>query len=259
MKIIHDVREWKDFCAELRKSGSIGFVPTMGALHEGHLSLVRRARLENDYCVASIFVNPAQFNDKTDLEKYPRMPERDSALFEAEGVTAIFMPDAQAMYPDGYRYKVSEAELSARYCGAKRPGHFDGVLSVVLKLLLLTGADRAYFGEKDYQQYMLIRGMAEAFFLDTLVVPCALIRETDGLAMSSRNLRLGAEARKKAPLFSKALAAASVAEASRMLEAEGFTVEYIEELRDETRKETRRLAAVWLDGVRLIDNIRTDS
>lgn len=259
MKTIQDVREWKAYCAEIQKSGSIGFVPTMGALHEGHLSLIRRARLENDFCVASIFVNPAQFNDKNDLEKYPRMPERDGALLEVEGVAAVFLPDAQAMYPDGYRYKVSESELSTLYCGSKRPGHFDGVLTVVLKLLVLTGANRAYFGEKDYQQYMLVRDMAEAFFLDTSIVPCALVREQDGLAMSSRNLRLGAEARKKAPLLKMALDATNERDAEKILSENGFTIEYIEDLKDERRGETRRLAAVWLDGIRLIDNVRINA
>jgi pantoate--beta-alanine ligase len=237
---------------ELRRNGlSLGLVPTMGALHEGHLSLVRRAAKENDVVVVSVFVNPAQFDDPDDLKSYPQDFEADRMLLESAGTDLVFYPDAEAMYPDNYRYKVSENSDSLLLEGSHRQGYFDGVLTVVLKLLNIAGADRAYFGEKDWQQFGLIRGMAEAFFIDTEIVPCPLVREDDGLAMSSRNTRLTPDERKRAPAFHRILAGHGTPESKAdELGKAGFHVDYVEERGDRT------LAAVHLGKVRLIDNVR---
>jgi pantoate--beta-alanine ligase len=241
--------------AEMRRlrkelSGTVGFVPTMGALHEGHYSLVGRARRECDFVIASIFVNPAQFNDPKDLEKYPRPLERDLAGLEKAGVDYVFLPKPGDMYADDYRFEVREKEASKILCGAHRPGHFEGVLTVVMKLFNLVKPDKAYFGEKDYQQLRLISDMASTFFMDVEVVPCPTLREADGLAMSSRNLRLSPAERERAPLLYRALKnAATPAEAARELENAGFKVDYVEE------KWGRRLGAAFLGEVRLIDNV----
>jgi pantoate--beta-alanine ligase len=248
MKVFHDIERWRAHRAKLAQSP--GFVPTMGALHEGHLSLVDRSRRENAVTVVSVFVNPAQFDDPSDLEAYPARIEADLERLATRGVDAVWLPDAAAIYPDDYRYRVTETELSRRWCGAHRPGHFDGVLTVVLRLLNLVRPARAYFGEKDWQQLQLVRGMAEAFFLDVEIVACPVVRERDGLAMSSRNLRLGDEARALAPRFAAVLRSASTAGAARDALAEaGFEVDYVDDIGD------RRLAAVRLGDVRLIDNV----
>jgi pantoate--beta-alanine ligase len=229
---------------------SVGFVPTMGALHEGHLSLVRRSREENDLTVVSIYLNPTQFDNTKDLEKYPRDLETDVRKLEKAGADYLFTPRYVTVYPDGYRYRVSESELSRILCGASRSGHFDGVLTVVLKLLLIIAPGRAYFGEKDYQQYLLIRGMVDAFFLKTRIVPCPIVREKSGLAMSSRNERLSPEGRKRAAEFYRILASRlPVDETKKELMHKGFRVDYVEE------RMGRLFAAVFLEEVRLIDNV----
>ena len=234
--------------------GATGFVPTLGALHEGHLSLVRRAKAENARAWASIFVNPAQFNDPTDLARYPRTLERDLELLRGAGCDLVFLPRAEEIYRDGYRYRVTENRLSLELEGAARPGHFDGVLTVVLKLLLLTRPDRAYFGEKDFQQLELVEGLVHAFFLDTRIVRCPTLREPDGLAMSSRNRLLSPAERARAPALHRVLER-SVAEgqppaaAAEALAREGFDVDYVAD------RAGRRLAAVRLGNVRLIDNV----
>ncbi len=253
MKVVETVAELAALRRE-RGAGTTGFVPTMGALHEGHLSLLRRARAENARAWASLFVNPAQFDDHADLAAYPRTVAADLALLEAAGCELVFMPREREIYPDNYRYRVTEIDLSRRFCGAGRPGHFDGVLTVVLKLLLLVRPERAYFGEKDFQQLRLVEGMARAFFLDTEIVPCALVREPDGLAMSSRNRRLSAADRARAPALHRVLAQSvaerqPAAEAAAALAREGFEVEYVSD------HDGRRLAAVRLGKVRLIDNV----
>ncbi len=223
----------------------------MGALHEGHASLLRRARSENDLTVASIFVNPAQFNDPRDLRLYPRTLAGDIKKLEAEKTDFLLLPSARGMYPDGYRYRLSETVDSKVLCGAHRPGHFEGVLTVVMKLLNLVRADRAYFGEKDYQQFRLIKGMAEAFFMQTEIIPCPTLRETDGLAMSSRNLLLKPEHRRLAPALYKAIrSSARPAEVKKRLRALGFAPDYIED------RWGRRFAAAKLGKVRLIDNVK---
>jgi pantoate--beta-alanine ligase len=249
--------------AHLADGRTIGFVPTMGALHEGHLSLLKRARAENDLVLLSIFVNPTQFDNPDDLGKYPVMIERDIALAASAGCDHIITPNREVMYPDDYRYRVSETAFSKVLCGAHRPGHFDGVLTIVLKLFNIAQASRAYFGEKDFQQLELIREMARAFFLDLEVIGCPTIRESDGLAMSSRNLRLSADERKKAPAFVRVLTESlekgeSAEQARRHLESLGFRVDYVEDHTVGRPMAKRRFGAVFLGDVRLIDNVTGD-
>jgi len=250
-RVFEKVADWQRARREQQARGTThGFVPTMGALHEGHLSLVRRSLKENDATLVSIFVNPTQFDDRDDFEKYPTRLEQDVALLRDEEVDAVLAPSYDDLYRDRYRYKVSENEFSRILCGASRPGHFDGVLTVVLKLLNIAAADRAYFGEKDYQQLQLIKGMAEAFFMPTEIVACPTVREEDGLAMSSRNLRLSPEQRALAPRFAEALRSpSSLPEIRKELESLGFRVDYLEEIAN------RRFGAVYLGEVRLIDNV----
>src|SRR3990172_6273659 len=211
----------------------------MGALHEGHLSLVRRSRAENDRTLVSIFVNPTQFDDPADLAQYPRTLQHDLTLLEGEGAEFVLVPDQTQLYEDAFRYRVTESELSRVMEGAHRPGHFDGVLTVVLKLLQIASAERAYFGEKDWQQLSLVRGMAEAFFLTTAIVACPTVREADGLALSSRNRRLRPADRQRAPQFYRTLSSAPSADAAcHGLRAIGFAVDYVED------RDGRRLGAV---------------
>lgn len=243
---------------------SLGFVPTMGNLHAGHAALLARAREECDTVLLSVFVNPTQFDDPTDLARYPRTLDADLAIARAAGVDHVLLPTAAELYPDGYTYKVLENAVSTVLCGASRPGHFDGVLSVVMKLLQIAqvGADpaaqRLYMGEKDWQQLTLIRGMVDAFFLPWTVIGCPTVREADGLAMSSRNSRLTAERRALAPLLAKTLREAPDAAAARAaLETAGFRIDYLEDraLGASPPAAMRRFAAAFLDDVRLIDNV----
>jgi pantoate--beta-alanine ligase len=222
----------------------------MGALHEGHFSLVRRSRAENDRTLVSIFVNPTQFDDPDDLAQYPRNLRTDLSTLQAEGTDFVLLPREADLYPDGYTYRITERALSTMLEGAHRPGHFDGVLTVVLKLLQIASADRAYFGEKDWQQLTLVRGMVDAFFLTTAIVGGATVREADGLALSSRNRRLLQTDRERASRFYRVLSSAPTADAAtRDLRALGFAVEYVED------RDGRRLGAVRLGDVRLIDNV----
>ncbi|MED4959632.1 pantoate--beta-alanine ligase [Paenibacillus macerans] len=183
----------------------VGLVPTMGYLHEGHASLLRKARGENDLVVLSVFVNPIQFGPNEDFERYPRDAEKDLALAEREGVDAVFMPSVEEMYPRPTRTKVKVAELTERLCGASRPGHFDGVTTVVSKLFHIVQPARAYFGQKDAQQVAVIAQMAEDLNFDVEIVPCPIVREADGLALSSRNVYLSPEERKAALVLSRSL------------------------------------------------------
>ncbi len=231
-------------------TGSVGLVPTMGALHEGHLSLVAASKKDNAHTLVSIFVNPTQFDQAADLAAYPNTLEADLSRLAAVGVDAVFLPDFTSMYPDEYRYQMTENQLSTKFCGAHRPGHFDGVLSVVMKLFNLCQPTHAYFGEKDYQQLHLIQGMVQAFFMPVTIVPCPIIREADGLAMSSRNLRLSAAQRTIAPqLYNTLTDQRSIAAKRKRLEALGFVVDYLEVMDD------RLLAAASLGDIRLIDNV----
>lgn len=229
---------------------SIGFVPTMGALHAGHLELVRNSMQENDKTIVSIFVNPTQFNNSDDLKDYPDTLNSDIEKLEAVGVDYLFLPEYDELYSDNYRYKISENQFANILEGEKRPGHFDGVLTVVMKMLNLISPDRAYFGLKDYQQYHLVKDMAEAFFLKTKVIGIDTVREEDGLAMSSRNLRLSEEAREKAPSIYKAITEMNdLNQAKQFILDKGFDLEYLEEL------EGRRFIAANIEGIRLIDNV----
>ncbi|HVS53267.1 MAG TPA: pantoate--beta-alanine ligase [Opitutaceae bacterium] len=249
--VVTELAAWRALRMSAEWTGrSVGFVPTMGALHAGHEALLARASAENERVVLSIFVNPTQFNDPADLAKYPRTLEADVELARRYA-DAVLVPGEAELYPDGYRYRASEHELSRALEGAHRPGHFDGVLTVVLKLFQLVQPTRAYFGEKDWQQLQLIRGLVDAFFLPLEIVPCATVRESDGLALSSRNRRLSAAARAKAAAFPRALHdARDASEAAARLRGEGFEVDYVEDV------EGRRLGAVRIEGVRLIDNCR---
>lgn len=249
--VIQRIPDWNPHRERFVAEGqSVGLVPTMGALHEGHLALVRAARKANDIVVVSIFVNPTQFNDPTDLSQYPKSWDHDIELAEAAGADFIFAPSKEAMYPDNYAYRVSEHRHSKTMEGEHRPGHFDGVLTVVLKLLNIIRPTRAYFGEKDFQQLRLIEEMVKALFLHVEIVPVATVREPDGLAWSSRNAFLTGEGRFRAAAFHRSLLEMpSTAEARAKLISEGFEVEYIEE------KNGRRFGAVVVDNVRLIDNV----
>jgi pantoate--beta-alanine ligase len=211
---------------------------------------VERCRQENQVVVVTIFVNPSQFNDPGDLERYPRTLDQDLALLENLGVDEVIVPSARELYPIGYGLRLEPHNSDLVLEGAHRPGFLQGVMTVVLKLLNLVRADRAYFGEKDYQQLRIISQMTQEFFLPTRIIPCPTVREESGLAMSSRNALLSPKAREKgAQLFQTLRTARSCTEARERLEAQGFHVEYVEERWD------RRLAAVYLEGVRLIDNV----
>jgi pantoate--beta-alanine ligase len=255
--------------------GVVGVVPTMGALHEGHLSLARAAKAECDRVIVTIFVNPKQFNNPDDLLKYPRTEEADAALLATVGVDAIFAPLPEEVYPDGFATSVSVSGVAEPLEGALRPGHFDGVATVVTKLFGMTLADRAYFGQKDWQQLRVVNRLVRDLNLPVWIVGCETVREADGLAMSSRNARLDGPSRRVAPaLFAAMSSAASgirsgadpaqaLAQCQAQVLAAGFaSVEYIE-LRDAASlgpalgldRPLRMLAAAWLGNVRLIDNI----
>lgn len=251
MIVIDTLDDWRSLRDEWRSADySVGFVPTMGALHDGHLSLVRRSVAENDRTVVSILVNPTQFDEQGDLDAYPGDLERDRSMLEEAGAHAVLTPEPDAIYTDGYRYRVTETDRSRSLEGAHRPGHFDGVLTVVLKLLQIVRPDRAYFGEKDWQQLQLVKGMVEALFLDAEIIGCPIIREADGLAMSSRNVRLDAAARAKAAEFAAVLQAGeSAGEVAARLGDLGIDVDYVE------NQDGRLVAAVRIGGVRLLDNV----
>lgn len=253
----------------------IGVVPTMGALHQGHLSLAQTARAECDRVIVTIFVNPRQFNNSQDLLKYPRSEAEDAALLATVGVDAIFAPPADEVYPPGFVTSVSVAGVAGPLEGALRPGHFDGVATVVTKLFGMTLADRAYFGQKDWQQLRVVNRLVRDLNLPVWIVGCETVREADGLAMSSRNARLTPAARATAPALYATMSRAAaqirsggdagtvLARCAAALMVAGFDrVEYVE-LRDAARLEPvsqadrplRLLAAGWLGEVRLIDNI----
>ncbi len=281
MKIVDDIAAMKSLAETHRRGGGrIGFVPTMGALHDGHLSLVRlaRARLARSrpaLVVASIFVNPTQFGPEEDFERYPRDPDRDCEMLEAEGCDLVFMPAADAMYREGYRTVVSVPGLSEKLCGRSRPGHFDGVATVVLKLLHVVRPDFAVFGQKDAQQLIIIRRMVEDLDLDVEIVAGPTIREADGLAASSRNRYLSGEERRQATCLFRALEKADllfrsgerkagvlVAAMRRIIEAESLVrPEYVSvvdptDLEDLDMISGNALAAlaVRVGRTRLIDN-----
>ncbi len=200
------VRSFEEF-QNLRKNtkGTIGFVPTMGALHDGHISLIKQAREQNDVVVVSIFVNPTQFLEGEDLDKYPRKDKEDIEICQKEGVDIVFMPTIDSIYNKD-ELKISAPKIRGFILeGAKRPGHFDGVLQIVMKLFNIVKPTKAYFGKKDAQQLALIMQMERDYFLDIEIVPCEIVRDSDGLALSSRNVYLSKEERKRALSLSKAL------------------------------------------------------
>jgi pantoate--beta-alanine ligase len=252
IEVIREVAEFQHRLGDARNRGlSIGLVPTMGALHAGHLSLIERARRENEVVAVSIFVNPTQYDDPGDLERYPQPFDADAAACERAGVDLVLAPDFDNLYRDGYRFKVTEAVFSRELEGAHRDGHFDGVLTVVLKLLNIVRPQRAYFGEKDWQQLQLVRDMVDVFFLEAEIVACPTVREEDGLAMSSRNALLGENERLLAPRFHEVLESGlPVEEMAALLRKAGFDVDYVE------RRNNRILGAVRLGKVRLIDNVQ---
>ena len=222
----------------------------MGALHEAHASLIRKSWNENDITVVSIFINPTQFYDPDDFINYPITYDEDLKILNDESVDYLFYPEYQSLYPDNYKYKIVETEFSKILCGASRPGHFDGVLSVVMKLFNIIRPHKAYFGEKDYQQLKLIEGMVKAFFMDLKIIACPIVRAENGLALSSRNKRLSNNSQITASEFPLLLKQnLSVDQIKIQLEEKGFKVDYITELNG------RRFGAVYLNNVRLIDNV----
>lgn len=278
MKIITDIKKMQNIALQLKKEGKkIGFVPTMGYLHEGHLSLIRCAKKENDIVVVSIFVNPLQFGKNEDLDKYPRDFERDRLLCENEGVDFLFYPSYEDMYKEDFQTYVEVVELSKGLCGSYRPGHFKGVTTVVIKLFNIVCSDNAYFGKKDYQQYKIVSKMVEDLNIPVKIVGCPIVRESDGLAMSSRNKYLSESERQSATFISKGLF-----EAKKMFE-KGITdpnklkekvreiislakdlkeIQYIEIIDKDSLKPVEKTkkgdiiaVAVFIGNTRLIDNI----
>jgi pantoate--beta-alanine ligase len=206
VKVITKISEVKRIILSQKKAGkTIGFVPTMGYLHEGHISLVKASKLENDFTVMSIFVNPTQFGVNEDFSKYPKDLERDSRLAENNGVDIIFAPTSEEMYPDGYKTFVDVEAITEILCGKSRKGHFKGVTTVVNKLFNIIEPDKAYFGQKDAQQVLVIKKMVKDLNMNLEIVTCPLIREADGLALSSRNVYLSLDERKSALVLSKSL------------------------------------------------------
>lgn len=255
---------------------AIGFVPTMGALHEGHLSLVKQSKKENDITVVSIFVNPIQFGPKEDLKKYPRDIKRDTKKLSSLGVDISFIPESDEMYPDGFSTSVDVGDIGKILCGASRPGHFNGVATVVAKLFNIVMPHRAYFGQKDFQQTIVIKKLAEELNFDIDIVVCPTVREPDGLAMSSRNTYLSQKERNAARILFKALrhgenlvknniydASEVRKEINAVIKSEPLAdVEYIDIVDPATleeMKEIRRPAAICLavkiGATRLIDNV----
>lgn len=278
MKLIQTIDELRKELHAVRKEGkSIGLVPTMGALHEGHASLVKRAVAENDIVVVSDFVNPTQFNDKNDLLKYPRTLDADCELLEKNGAAYVFAPSVEEIYPEQDNRQFSYAPLDTVMEGKYRPGHFNGVCQIVSKLFLIVEPDRAYFGEKDFQQLAIIREMVRKYPFNINIVGCPIVREADGLALSSRNTRLSAEQRIQALQISKTLfdsleyaKSHTLGETkqyveNRIAESEGLRLEYFEIVDGNTLQTVSEwddsdyivgCITVFCGDVRLIDNIK---
>lgn len=277
LPIVRRVAQLREIVAGWRRSGaSIAVVPTMGALHEGHLSLVRAALEKADRVIVTLFVNPKQFNSQADLAAYPSTEDEDAAKLVPLGAHLLYAPDAEEIYPAAFATTVSVSGVSEGLCGAFRPGHFDGVATVVAKLFLQTSADFGFFGEKDFQQLQLVRRMARDLDIPITIVPCPTVREADGLALSSRNVRLSPAERAVAPKLPSVLLETAerlargspvlptIAEARAAILAAGYReVEYLElrheaDLRPMTSLDqpARLLVAAWLGGTRLIDNVR---
>ena len=272
MVIVRTVEDLQE--AKRTLSGSVGFVPTMGALHKGHLSLIQRARGENDHLIVSIFVNPTQFLEGEDLDAYPRKEEDDIKICKLAGVDILFMPTIDAMYEEDELSIGAPAVRGYILEGEKRPGHFDGMLQVVMKLLNLSGASNAYFGKKDAQQLALIMQMVKNYFIDVNIIPCEIIRDDNGLALSSRNVYLKEEEKPRALCLMRALKRAShmVIAGERNVEVikkemlgvleEADQVEYVaivdrefNALQSVEIGNTIILVAAWVGKPRLIDNL----
>ena len=278
MKIIHTIKDLQTELSELKAQGKkVGLVPTMGALHAGHASLVKRSVNENDVTVVSVFVNPTQFNDKNDLVKYPRTLDADCKLLESCGATFVFAPSVEEIYPEPDTRQFSYAPLDTVMEGAFRPGHFNGVCQIVSKLFDIVKPHCAYFGEKDFQQLAIIREMVRQMKFDLKIVGCPIVREEDGLALSSRNARLSAEERENALNISRTLFKSrtfatthSVSETQKMVEdamaaAPGLRLEYFEIVDGNTLQKVGDwndtsyvvgCITVFCGEVRLIDNIK---
>lgn len=278
MKVIHTIKDLQTELTVLKAQGKkVGLVPTMGALHAGHASLVKRSANENDVTVVSVFVNPTQFNDKNDLAKYPRTLDADCRLLEDCGVTFVFAPSVEEMYPQPDTRQFSYAPLDTVMEGAFRPGHFNGVCQIVSKLFDAVTPDRAYFGEKDFQQLAIIREMVRQMKYKLEIVGCPIVREQDGLALSSRNKRLSAEERENALKISQTIfksrtfaASHTVSETQKMVEdaiedAPGLRLEYFEIVDGNTLQKISNwedtsyavgCITVFCGEVRLIDNIK---
>lgn len=272
MIIAHTIAQLQEAKASLE--GSIGFVPTMGALHQGHLSLIRQARRENDHLIVSVFVNPTQFLEGEDLDAYPRREEADRQICERAGVDILFMPTVDQMYESDELCIGAPAVRGYILEGEKRPGHFDGMLQVVMKLLNLSSATRAYFGKKDAQQLALISQMVRNYFMAVEIVPCEIVRDEKGLALSSRNAYLSPEEKERALCLSRALKRATKMVMAGELGSETIKTRMIEVLQEADRVEyvaivdrsfkrlerveignTIILVAAWVGKPRLIDNI----
>lgn len=277
MKIINNIKELKSYLADEKQNNqTIGFVPTMGALHEGHLSLVKQCVEKNDISIVSVFVNPTQFNDKNDLDTYPRTLDQDCALLEKAGIDYVFAPSVEEMYPEPDTRQFDFGTVSSVMEGAHRPGHFNGVAQVVSRLFYIVEPDNAYFGEKDFQQIAVIRAMVNQLGIPVSIISCPILRETDGLALSSRNVRLTPENRQKAPLIAKTLkestnfvAEKSVSDVidyvvSTINADDSMKVEYFEIVDGNTLESVKSwedadyivgCITVYCGDVRLIDNI----
>jgi len=280
LNIAKTIKEVRDIIKKEKSKGkTIGFVPTMGYLHEGHLSLVRRAKEETDFVVVSIFVNPLQFGPKEDFKEYPRDLERDIKLLEEVKADLLFAPEVEEMYPPGYKTYVEVTEITDVLCGASRPGHFKGVTTVVAKLFNIVKPDKAFFGQKDAQQVAVIKKMVKDLNMDLEIVPVPTVREEDGLAMSSRNVYLNTEERKAAPILYKSLQRAKeliekgeknsttiLKEMEEMISKEPLAkIDYIEIVDGETLKRKDKVEgnilialAVKIGRTRLIDNIQME-
>lgn len=276
MKLVKTISELQQQLAESGKCGTIGFVPTMGALHAGHLSLVRNAMEENEMVVVSIFVNPTQFNDPKDLQRYPRDIEADLKLLEPTGCDLVFAPEPEEIYPEPDTRKFDFGKLETVMEGKHRPGHFNGVAQVISKLFRIVKPDKAYFGQKDFQQLAIIKQLVKQLQLPIEIVACPIIREESGLAMSSRNQLLSAVERENAAIINKTLQAAKKLSAKKSVQelTEWVTetinknpllyVEYFEVVDDETLQPVKSwkdsgtkigCIAAYCGKIRLIDNI----
>jgi pantoate--beta-alanine ligase len=280
VRVVETIAELRAILRSRRALGSIGLVPTMGALHDGHGRLIETARRRDQTVVVSVFVNPTQFNQAQDYEHYPRTLDADIVVCEAAGVDVVFAPSAQEMYRDGFSTTIAVARVSEGLCGRFRPGHFAGVATVVMKLLQIVQPDRAYFGEKDAQQLAVIDRLVRDLNVPTEIVGVSTVREPDGLALSSRNRRLKQDERRAAPVLFEALQAAAAAvragetdpiavteSAERLIAREPLVrLEYLEVVSVADMQPADRIAgpvrialAAWLGDVRLIDNIFVDA